>query len=75
MGNKKTLSKKAEADLEKFADKKPPNPKLELYAGIWLVGSKRALKVTRTTPKSLTLEHGGVSLGKHFGELHERKPS
>jgi len=45
-------------------------------SGMWLLGSKTYLKVTSHTAKSVTLEVGGVSLGKHFGEiLNERKPS
>jgi len=54
---------------------KMPIKKLKFDAGVWLKGSKNVLLVTSTTPKSITLEHGGVSMGKHFGGFHEHKPS
>ena len=63
MTTKKTTAKKSTANLF--------NP----YAGMWLLGSKHPLMVTHRTSKSVTLKYGGVSLGKHFGEMHEHKPS
>ena len=59
--------------LTKTPDKKSE----EVYAGVWMRGCQHALIITRSTPKSVTLEVGGVSLGKHFGEvkIRERKPS
>lgn len=54
---------------------KPTTKSLDIFVGKWLIGSQHALIVTQKTTKSLTLEHGGVSLGKHFGVMHERKPS
>lgn len=74
MGKPKTLSKKAMAELEsakKSTKKYPPN-----YAGIFILGSENPLILTHQTPKSVTLEVGRVSLGKHFGKvLREHKPS
>lgn len=54
---------------------KPAKKNLDGYGGQWLKGSQCALIVTAKTAKSLTLEYSGVSLGKHFGVMHERKPS
>ena len=59
----------------KNSSKNPSTKSLGIFAGRWLMGSQCTLIVTHKTPKSITLEHGGVSLGKHFGEVHERKPS
>lgn len=56
-------------------DKKPATKSLDIFVGKWLIGSVHALHVTHKTAKSVTLEHGGVSMGKHFGRMHEHKPS
>jgi len=53
----------------------PTTKSLNYVAGKWLRGCKHELIVTDKTPKSITLEYSGVSLGKHFGEMHEHKPS
>jgi len=73
MPTKKTLSKKAMAELE--AAKKSTTKMFNPYAGMWILGSTKPLRVTAKTSKSVTLEYGGVSMGKHFGEMHEHKPS
>ena len=59
----------------KTTDKKPTTQRLTFFAGKWLIGCEHTLIVTHETSKSVTLEYAGVSLGKHFGELHEYKPS
>jgi len=59
----------------KNSGKNPSTKSLDIFAGEWLIGSQCPLTVIHKTAKSVTLELGGVSLGKHFGEVHERKPS
>ncbi len=60
---------------KKTTTEKPTTKMFNPYAGVWLRGSRQSLMVTDRTSKSVTLEVGGVSLGKHFGEVHEHKPS
>jgi hypothetical protein len=59
----------------KTTARKPSTKLFNPYAGMWLLGSKHPLMVTARTSKSVTLKYGGVSMGKHFGEMHEHKPS
>lgn len=60
---------------KKTTDQKTATKGADTFAGKWLIGSQCALIVTHKTAKSVTLEYAGVSLGKHFGEMHEHKPS